>query len=89
MRLDAGRSIVTRFVNMPKYPGSISTSAGMLTAGRPRRLPMASAMSRNGMPPSSLACQYLPAGPFSSARRNNEATSRMCTAPHRFPPSPG
>src|SRR6266851_3807731 len=53
------------FARNPKYPGTISSSAGMLTAGRPRRLPMASAISRNGMPPSSTACQNLPAGAFS------------------------
>src|SRR6202051_1265676 len=68
MRLDAGRSSVTKFARNPKYPGSISTSAGMLTAGRPRRLPMASAISRNWMPSPSIPCQDLPAGPFSSAR---------------------
>ena len=28
-------------------------------------------------------------GPFSNAKRNTEATSRMCTAHHRFAPSPG
>ena len=31
----------------------------------------------------------LPAGPFSSAKRNKEAASRMCTATQRFAPSPG
>ena len=59
-RDEAGRregSIVTRFVKSPKYPGSIRTSAGTLTVGRPRRLPMASAISRNGMPSS---CNRVP-----------------------------
>ena len=35
------------------------------------------------------ACQYWPAGPFSSARRNKEATSRKCMAFHRFARSLG
>ena len=48
---------MTRFVKCPKYPGSISTSMGTLTVGRPRRLPMASAISRNGIPPS---CDRVP-----------------------------
>jgi DNA-binding SARP family transcriptional activator len=35
----------------------ISSSAGMLTTGRSKRLPMASAISRKETPPSSTACQ--------------------------------
>lgn len=50
MALEAGMSSVTKFARNPKCPGNISASAGIGTAGRLRRLPVASAILRKGIP---------------------------------------
>src|SRR6266536_2819723 len=54
----------------PIHPKCASTSlAATETVGRPRKPPIAAAMSREGMPSSPTACIREPAGAFSSARR--------------------
>ena len=68
--------------------GIISSSAGMLTAGRPRRLPIASAITERDvivlkrMP--ELACRTIPAP--GGTRKRHRGRARH---PTRFSPSPG
>ena len=81
---------MTEVLNRPDLLGlprhKASPRGAGIAAGRP---PMLCAISRSGMPSSPAACHRVPAGAFSSARRKRRAASSVCTAGHRFAPSPG